>query len=82
MKKDEVSIGEKYIYILRCADGEHCVSLVQIKECRNNCAIACFEEVYKDHSGNGYFRFLKRTGHTMAVSYEYLEKLDDGAVCK
>lgn len=60
MKSDEVKAGERYLYIAQCADGEHCAGLVRIKECQEKCAIAYFEEVYKDHSGNGYLRYLKK----------------------
>lgn len=73
-KKETVLVGDRCWYILPSKDGEYSISLVRIKECQEEIAIVSFEEVYKDHSGNGYFRYLKKTGKTMAVSYEYLER--------
>lgn len=50
------------------------VKIVRILDNPRGVAEAKFLAVRTDDSGNGYFSYLLRTGHTMNVSLKYLSK--------
>lgn len=72
--QNEVMVGEKLFYGGYNRDGQLNLSYVEIVRKFDRGAVVKFLEVYSDFSGNGYFRYLLKTGKTMNVSYKYLHR--------
>lgn len=74
MTDNEIKKGDICIY--HYADGNGSVNLVEVVEVINSdiSKIKCVQ-VICDKSGNGFFEYLFKTGHTMNASNKYLTKV-------
>jgi hypothetical protein len=51
------------------------VEIVKILDDERGIAELKFHKVIKDNTGNGYFHYLFKSGHTMNGSFEYLKNI-------
>ena len=51
------------------------VEIVKILDDERGIAELKFHKVIKDNTGNGYFHYLLKSGHTMNGSFEYLKNI-------
>ena len=75
MKDNKIKQGDICIY--HYADGNGSVNVVEVVEVIDSdiSKIKCVQ-VICDKSGNGFFEYLLKTGHTMNASNEYLHKIE------
>lgn len=74
--QNQYKVGGRYIYEFDNEAG-HNKALVEIVRKSNRCAVIKFIEVYEDNTGNGFFKYLQRTGGTMGASYELLTEVKE-----
>lgn len=81
VNKEDVKTGDKLIYALTFTeqsgikDKLACVALVEVVRQFEDVCECKFLEVLSDNSGNGYFRYLQRSGKTNNCTMEYLYKV-------
>lgn len=65
------------ICIYYYADGNGSLNIVEITDVidTEKCKIKCLQVII-DNSGNGWFKYLLRTGYEMTASAEYLHKIE------
>ena len=71
---NDIKVGDICIY--HYADGNGSVNIVEVVEVLDSdiSKIKCVQ-VISDKSGNGWFEYLYKTGHTMNASNKYLNKI-------
>ena len=74
--RHDFSVGDFCLYGF--ADGNKSLAIVEIVKILDDergIAELKFHKVIKDNTGNGYFHYLLKSGHTMNGSFEYLKNI-------
>lgn len=78
MNNFDFRVGDVCIYSFGNENASMCkVEILDILPNPRGVARIKILEVYCDDSGNGYFKYLKRTGESMNASLEYLKKVNE-----
>lgn len=74
--RHDFNVGDFCLYGF--ADGNKSLAIVEIVKILDDergIAELKFHKVIKDNTGNGYFHYLFKSGHTMNGSFEYLRNI-------
>ena len=74
--RHDFNVGDFCLYGF--ADGNKSLAIVEIVKILDDergIAELKFHKVIKDNTGNGYFHYLFKSGHTMNGSFEYLKNI-------
>ena len=74
--RHDFNVGDFCLY--GYADGNKSLAIVEIVKILDDergIAELKFHKVIKDNTGNGYFNYLLKSGHTMNGSFEYLKNI-------